>query len=915
MKLQSGEVYFSPLDLNVEHGEIEDPYVPTIRVAVPVHNSRARPKGILIVNRNVGEILSMLKTDTKTDRLMLTNLKGDWLLGMKPEQDWGFMFGRTDTFSVTFREVWSKVLSQSWGTYESPHGIWVWSTISPYRFSNMGSEAAMPMNTGYKLISLIDRQSLLAIGQEEWKTLLPYFAVGAVLFWFLLVRLMDTRIKTMDALAKLHESERLRRVEARADEAEMQAQSLIESNVNGMLTIDAHGHIVMANPALEALFGYDQDELLGQPLEILVPDAVHTDHSKIRAHFVEKPKQQRMRDGLPVMGKHKNGHEIPVEVSLSPVAGIDGMKVTATVFDISKRLEADKSMRQMASVFENTGDGIVITDAVSRIINVNRAFEEITGYTLDEVRGKFPSFYHSGRHTAEFYRDMERKVLENGHWRGEHSGRRKDGKIYSEWLTVSRVTNGGGEISNFVHVFADISRIKDSQKQLDRLTYQDTLTSLPNRRLFMQRLEHALAQAKRRSKSLAVIVLDLDNFKHINDGLGHAAGDELLQSVANMLTSTLRDEDTVARLGGDEFVVLLEEIASPESATSLAGKLINQLDTPLTIHDQEVRVTSSMGICFYPQDGEDSDTLMRNADAAMYRAKEDGRNCYHFYTEALTERSVERLNMEKSLRQSLENNDFYMVYQPQVELKSGNLIGVEALVRWEHPEMGMISPVRFIPLAEESGLIYKLERWIFHESCRQARAWLDQGVKFGRMAINLSGKSIHAGDVPKIISQVLLETRCPANVIELEVSEGFIMQRAVAAIEQLNELRQMGIALSIDDFGTGYSSLSYLKQLPIDKLKIDQAFVRDVTVDENDRAIVSAVIAMGKKLNMTVIAEGVETRAQARFLLDEGCEEAQGYLFSKPIRPDDLESLQAQLLQNSNGGSSKVVIFPTKDAE
>jgi diguanylate cyclase (GGDEF)-like protein len=464
-------------------------------------------------------------------------------------------------------------------------------------------------------------------------------------------------------------------------------------------------------------------------------------------------------------------------------------------------------------------------------------------------------------------------------------------------------------------VFSDISGIKDSQKQLDRLTYLDTLTNLPNRRLFMQRLEHALSQAKRRARSLAIIVLDLDNFKYINEGLGHAAGDELLQSVANSLTGTLRDEDTVARLGGDEFAVLLEDIESPDNATSLAAKLIDKLDLPLTIQEQEVRVTSSMGICFYPQDGEDSDTLMRNADAAMYRAKEDGRNCYHFYTEALTARSVDRLNMEKCLRQSLDNNDFYLVYQPQVELKSGKLVGVEALVRWEHPEMGLISPVRFIPMAEESGLIYRLEKWIFNEACRQARVWLDQGIKFGRMAINLSGKSIHAGDVPKIISQVLLENRCPANVIELEVSEGFIMQRAVAAIEQLNTLRQMGIALSIDDFGTGYSSLSYLKQLPIDKLKIDQAFVRDVTVDENDRAIVSAVIAMGKKLNMTVIAEGVETRAQARFLLEEGCEEAQGYLYSKPVRPEDLELLQQQLLQSKNGNATNVVIFPSKDAE
>ena len=913
MKLDADGVYFSPLDLNVERGKIEQPYRPTVRVAVPAENSRGQRKGIFIINRDADALFGMIHSAVGQDRLLLANASGDWLRGMRPEQDWGFMFGRTDGLAETYPKVWAEIRDRDSGQIANADGVWIWSTVSPFETVLRGTEAEYPAEARYKLLSFISQPTLAAISRDVWATLLPFMALGALAFWALLVRLIDTRERARETAARLAESERLRKVEERADEAETQALALVESNVNGMLTVDVRGHIMMTNPALNQMFGYEEGELLGQPLEILVPHDIRSGHKRDRTQFLKKPRQQRMRQGLPVWGRCKNGEQIPLEVSLSPVKAHSGVKVTATVIDIRNRMEAESQLRQMASVFENTGDGIVITDDESRILNVNHAFVEITGYSAQEVLGKTPQFYHSGRHTSEFYRDMERKIHETGHWRGEHTGRRKDGTIYSEWLTVSRVTNEAGEITNYVHVFADISRIKDSEEQLDRLTHHNTLTDLPNRRLFMQRLEHALVQANRRGKSLAVIILDLDNFKHINDGLGHDVGDQLLQQVAAILTDALRQDDTVARLGGDEFGLMLEDMASTENAESLAIKLIERLDAPLTISQHEVRVTSSMGICFYPQDGQDSVTLLKNADAAMYRAKEDGRNRYQFYTEALTTRSVERLNLETSLRQSLERGDFYLVYQAQVELRTGRLTGVEALIRWNHPEMGLISPARFIPLAEESGLILQLEQWVFHQACTQARDWLDRGINFGRMAINLSGKSINAGNVPKIISQTLLETHCPAECIELEVSEGFIMQRAMAAIEQLNELREMGIALAIDDFGTGYSSLAYLKQLPVDKLKIDQAFVRDVTTDPNDRAIVSAVIAMGHKLNLLVIAEGVETREQAKFLIEEGCQEAQGYLYSKPIVPEEFEAFQSKIVQVAD--DSRVILFPRTNGD
>lgn len=911
-RLGPGELYFSPIDLNVENGEIESPLRPTIRIVTRVFNVFGNPRGLLIINRDVHEILGIIQSVVVNRRVMLVNQQGQWLLAPQPDLDWGFMYGKPDGVATDYPALWTDMQAASEGHAHTDQGIWIWSTFTPERVISVASSSTRLIFDRYKLMTLISSEDLLAIRYQVLLQLAPYCFVAALLLWLLLIRLSDSRERERDAIARLEESERLRKVEVRAEQAELMAHAIVESNIHGMLTINSDGVIVMTNPSLEKLFGYAPAELVGEPLERLVPEAQRLSHEKMRNAFIAKPAERQMRNGLPVVGLHKDGTEIPVEVSLSPIKVGSVMKVTATVFDIRARLANEKILKQMASVFENTGDGIVITDADSLIINANAAFEEITGYTLEEVRGKSTDLYQSGRHSKEFYADMNRTVLETGHWSGEHMGRRKDGKIYTEWLTVSKVTNGDGAVSNYVYVFSDISRLKDSQRQLDRLTYLDTLTELPNRRMFMMRLEHAIEQSRRRNQSLAVIVLDLDNFKHINDGLGHKIGDQLLQSVARVLADVLRSEDTIARLGGDEFALLLEYISSPDSATVLAAKLIKQLDQPLMLDDHQIRITSSIGICFFPQDGEDTETLMRNADAAMYRAKEEGRNCYHFYTEALTTRSVERLHLERSIRQSLDNQDFYLVYQPQVDLATGHLVGVEALIRWDHPEMGLVSPARFIPVAEESGLIYPIERWVFHEACTQARKWLDEGVHFGRMAINLSGRSLNAGGVPKIVSQILLDTRCPAHCIELEVSEGFIMQRAVSAIRQLNELREMGIAISIDDFGTGYSSLSYLKQLPIDKLKIDQAFVRDIGVDDNDRAIVSAVIAMGKKLRLRVIAEGVETEEQADYLIAEDCEEAQGYFYSKPVSPEEIVLLQRTLGQTHNGDKGKIIVFPMK---
>jgi diguanylate cyclase (GGDEF)-like protein/PAS domain S-box-containing protein len=558
-------------------------------------------------------------------------------------------------------------------------------------------------------------------------------------------------------------------------------------------------------------------------------------------------------------------------------------KLIGIVQDITERRQQEERLRLSASVFENTSEGVMITNARGDIVDVNRAFSEIAGYTRDEVIGQNPRVLKSGRHDTGFYRDMWHSLIDTGRWRGEIWNRRKDGSLYPEWLNISRVSNSKGELTHYVGVFTDITGIKQSQAQLAHLAHHDPLTDLPNRLLLNERLTHALARADRHKTLVAVIFFDLDNFKNINDSFGHPVGDQLLQQVADRLVDIVRTDDTVARIGGDEFVLLLEDLEKPEDAVIAADKLQSVFLTPFELKDHVVRVTSSVGICLYPQDGRNAAVLLRNADAAMYRAKEEGRDTYRFYTEELTNNAFERVLLENNLREALEKEELVLYYQPQVDLESGRIIGLEALIRWRHPTLGMVSPSKFIPMAESSGLIIPIGEWVLNTACRQAQEWLEEGMDFGRISVNIAGPQIQRGELVETVEKALTASGLPTSRLELEVTESFIMQQAEIAIGQLNKLREVGVTLAIDDFGTGYSSLNYLKKLPIHKLKIDQSFVNDIPDDANDMAISGAVIAMGKSLGLVVIAEGVETREQVEFLKNAGCNEAQGFLYGKPL--------------------------------
>lgn len=556
--------------------------------------------------------------------------------------------------------------------------------------------------------------------------------------------------------------------------------------------------------------------------------------------------------------------------------------------DVTERHESEVALRQAAAVFRSTTEGVMITDAEGNIVDVNEAFCGITGYPRGEAIGRNPRFLQSGRHDPSFYQSLWTELYQAGAWRGEIWNRRKDGEVYPGWLTISTVRDDKGDIGNYVGVISDISAIKRSQEQLDFLAHHDPLTRLPNRLLFNARLSHALERARRGDGQLAVLFLDLDQFKAINDSMGHAVGDQLLQEVAHRLQDQLREEDTLARIGGDEFLVVLERLGDRRDAGNVAHKLIECLATPFLLQDQDLYVSTSIGVSLYPGDGHDVDNLVKNADAAMYRAKDQGRNNYQFYTEELTDSAYQRVQMESSLRRALEHGQFRLRYQPQVDLQSRRLVGIEALLRWEREGEGLVAPGRFIPLAEESGLIIPVGEWVIRRVCRQVKTWSDSGVHIPRIAINVSGKQINLPGFPDTVERILAETGADPSLIEFEVTENFIMRRAAHAIGVLDRIKAFGISIAIDDFGTGYSSLAYLKRLPIDMLKIDRAFVRDIPDDSNDEAIARAVIALGHSMKMQVVAEGIETHEQADFLRREGCDLGQGFLFGKPMSAEDV---------------------------
>ncbi len=561
---------------------------------------------------------------------------------------------------------------------------------------------------------------------------------------------------------------------------------------------------------------------------------------------------------------------------------------TGTTQDITGRKESEKQLLLAQSVFETTSEAILVTDADQRIISVNPAFTKITGFSKEDVIGKTPRILQSGKHTPQFYKKMWHALLEEGVWAGEIWNRNKDGALYPEWLSITAIYDDNGAIERYVSIFNDITQHKEAEQLIEYQANYDALTGLPNRNLFADRLMTAIRVAQRENTRLALLFLDLDRFKWVNDTLGHRAGDLLLKETAQRLTSVLRESDTVSRFGGDEFTVILTDLEQEIDAELIAEKILAALSEPYQLDEQQVFVTTSIGITIYPDDADNAEALYQNADSAMYAAKEAGRNQFSFFTQKMQKQATKRLILLNELREAIDKQQFELYYQPVIDLTNNTLHGAEALIRWNHPEKGLVLPDKFIPLAEETGLISRIGQWVINEALVQIKTWQDAGYEF-HISINKSSKQFHSDECAFDLAKQMKVIGVEPQRLSIEITETVLMEHEDWILTMLDNYRKAGIKLSLDDFGTGFSSLSYLRKFPFDVLKIDRCFIMDLTEDNQEAPLVEAIISMGHKLGLRVAAEGVETQQQLDFLRNTECDLIQGYLYSCPISAAEFE--------------------------
>ena len=568
------------------------------------------------------------------------------------------------------------------------------------------------------------------------------------------------------------------------------------------------------------------------------------------------------------------------------VGGVDYITKPFHSLEIKARVKSHLILKNQLSmsarIFESSLDGIVVTDPETVIQMVNPAVFEITGYSPAEMIGRKTNMMQSHRHDRKFYQKMWDNLEKDGNWSGEIWNRKKNGEIYPQWLSITVIRDLWGRVTNYVGVFHDMSEMKRQQDELKYQASHDALTDLPNRHFFQYRLTDSMANASRHDEMLAILLLDLDNFKHVNDSLGHTTGDKLLQEVASRLIRRLGERGFVSRLGGDEFGILLENVENEEGAVKVAGLIYESLSRPFHLQTHDFFLTVSIGITFFPGDGHNPETLLKNSDMAMFRAKKRGGNSYEIFTPAMDREVTRRLTLESNLRRAIERDELMVYYQPKLDLVSGRIVSMEALVRWLKPDEGIISPAEFIPLAEKTGLILPLGKWVLQTAARQTKKWWDAGYRL-RVAVNLSPRQFQEENLLETVRVVLAETGLPPTGLELEITESVVMENEEVSLGLMAKMSAMGLHLALDDFGTGYSSLRYLKQFPINTLKIDKSFVDNVPGDDGSVAITSAIISMAKSLKMQVVAEGVETEEQLSFLRQLVCDEMQGYLFSPPV--------------------------------
>jgi len=675
-------------------------------------------------------------------------------------------------------------------------------------------------------------------------------------------------------------------LKARKNEKELYAfKYAVEHSDNSILLTDPDRNITFVNDVFEKSTGYTKEEVLGKSPRLL-KSYQHDDN--FYQELNEKLAREERWDGE-FINKRKDGSFFYEKASIVPVVLNNKLISFLSIkLDITEYIEQNKKLAQAASVFENTEEAIIIANAQGEIISVNGAFSTIYGYKHQEVLGKTLQILHSEKQNENFYHSLWEQLNKNGIWRGKLINKTKNGELISVWSTIKKVTDKNGNTINFTAIQTDLRAIENTQAKADYLAYHDSLTGLYNRNNFEEYLAHALFIARKNNTMLAVLFIDLDRFKVINDTLGHDIGDKVLITVAKRLKHALRENDFISRWGGDEFVVIMENFDATEEVAYVASNIIKHLKQPMKIDAHQLVTTASIGISLYPQNGENANTLIKHADSAMYLAKDMGKNNFRFYTTELSKKIQNKLDIDMALHNALQNKEFYMVFQPQYSLKTKKIFALEALVRWKNPQLGTVAPDQFIPIAEDSGVIIPLGYFIIEESCKEYKKMKDQGVDIQHIAINVSSIQFKKPDLLDHFLQITKKYNLSPSEIEIEITERFIMEHTLANMTMLQNFQKEGFMIAIDDFGTGYSSMSYLKQLPIDTIKIDKSFVDDIAEGSSDNVIIDAIIALSKTLGYTIIAEGIETKAQEDFLTNLSCDIGQGYIFSKPLSSKEI---------------------------
>ncbi len=687
-------------------------------------------------------------------------------------------------------------------------------------------------------------------------------------------------------------TEKLQRQQNELRESEEKFRAYFDRSMVGMAVTSLEKGWINVNDALCASLGYSREELMRMNWsELTYPEDLALDNEQ----FNRVLKGEIDSYELDKRFVHKDGHLVYTRLAVSCVRKNDATVdyIVALVDDISERKQAEEELHLAAMVFLNSSEAMTVTDSKGNIVSINPAFTQITGYTLEEVVGRNARFLSSGRHDNEFYRTMWEELNNTGRWQGEIWNRRKNGELYLEWITINAIYHDDGLLYRYVSLFSDITQKKESDELIWKQANFDTLTGLPNRRMFHDRLEQEIKKSHRSGLPMALMLLDLDRFKEVNDTLGHAQGDVLLVEAARRIAECVRESDTVARLGGDEFTVILSEMEDVHIVERIAQNIIERLAAPFQLLQEAVFVSASVGITLYPDDSQNIDALVSNADQAMYVAKNLGRNRFSYFTKALQEAAQTRIRLISDLRGALPGKQLMVYYQPIVELATGKIHKAEALLRWQHPKRGMVSPAQFIPLAEESGLIHEIGDWVFHEATREVKSWRERFVPEFQISVNKSPVQFrkNMGDDASSWLSHLRAMDLPGQSLVIEITEGLLLNAEINVTEKLLSFRDAGVQVSLDDFGTGYSSLSYLKKFDIDFLKIDQSFVRNLADDTDDQALCEAIIVMAHKLGLKVIAEGVETEQQRDLLAAYGCDYAQGWLYSKAVPAEQFEAL------------------------